>query len=149
MRLSVLALSLFAATTVQGAPAEDHWGAPASADYKRAAELVAAGKYAEALPILIHHAEKSPGDADVFNLLGFSYRKTGDLAQASSNYQRALRLSPNHLGALEYQGELFLMLGDLAAAEKNLTRLTSLCEAGCAERDQLATAIAAAKAAKD
>ena len=46
----------------------------------------------------------------------------------------------NHLG---------FVVDDLAAAEKNLTRLTSLCEAGCAERDQLATAIAAAKTARD
>lgn len=148
LRYAVVFL-LFAASTALSAPAEDHWGAPPSADFGRAADLVKSAKYDEALPILVDLAEASPGDPDVFNLLGFSYRKTGDLERASSNYMRALRLSPDHLGALAYQGELLLMRGNIAAAEGNLARLASLCAAGCDERSELATAVADWKAAQN
>ncbi len=53
----------------------------------------------------------------------FSYRKTGDLDRAASHYDQALKLDPKHKGALEYQGELFLMQGNRAAAEANLAKL--------------------------
>ena len=56
---------------------------------------------------------------------------------------RALYLNPEHLGALEYQGELFLTLGDLKRAEWNLSRLKQLCSVVCEERDDLAEAIEA------
>ena len=140
---SALLIALLMASQSQGAPAEDHWGAPQSADYGQAAGLVASAEYEEALKILQHLAEKSPGDADIFNLLGFSYRKTGDLERAEASYERALRLSPDHKGALAYQGELHLMLGNVAAAEANLARLVSLCPNGCDERAELERALAA------
>ena len=78
---SAVAIILLSATAAVGAPNEDHWGSPPSVDYGRAAELVASARYDEALTILVDLADKTPGDADVFNLLGFSYRKTGDLDQ--------------------------------------------------------------------
>lgn len=58
------------------------------------------------------------------------------------NYDRALAIDPNHLGAQEYQGELFLMLGDLDAAQANLDHLTRICGT-CPEREDLREAIAA------
>ena len=144
MRRSAFALLFLTAASAHGAPNEDHWGSPPSVDYGRAAELVASGRYDEALVILVDLADKSPGDADVFNLLGFSYRKTGDLSRARKHYERALRLDPDHLGALEYQGELFLMQGDAAGAKANLVRLEALCPSGCEEREELEEAIEAA-----
>ena len=140
---SAVLIAILSASAVCGAPNEDHWGVPPSMDYGRAADLVASARYGEALTILVDLADKTPGDANVFNLLGFSYRKTGDLDRASSNYQRALRLSPDHKGALAYQGELHLMLGNVAAAEANLARLVSLCPNGCDERAELERALAA------
>lgn len=47
-------------------------------------------------------------NADVNNLLGFSSRNLKQFSASSRYYQKALRINPNHLGALEYQGELFL-----------------------------------------
>lgn len=140
---------LLSATLANAAPNEDHWGSPPSVDYGRAADLVASKRYDEALTILTDLADKTPGDANVFNLLGFSYRKTGDLDRAEANYQRALRLNPDHRGALEYQGELFLSRNNLASAEANLARLAALCPAGCAEREDLAKAVADWKAAQN
>ena len=88
-------------------------------------------------------------DADVWNMLGFAYRKSGDLDRAGPAYDRALSLDPDHLGALEYQGELFLMRGDGAAARANLDRLKALCPAGCEELAELEEAIQAAGVARD
>jgi len=42
---------------------------------------------------------------------------------------------------LEYQGELFLLLGDKAGAEANLEKLTKLCPEGCEHVDLLMKAI--------
>lgn len=84
-------------------------------------------------------------DADVFNLLGFSLRKSGDLERARVYYDKALAMNANHLGALEYQGELFLLTGDRAAAERNLARLHALCPSGCEELEDLQAAIKAAE----
>jgi len=38
------------------------------------------------------------------------------------HYTAALELTPKHLGALEYQGELFIALGDLESAAQNLEK---------------------------
>lgn len=86
--------------------------------------------------------------ADVYNLLGFSYRKSGDLAKAATFYAKALDFDVNHMGALEYQGEMFIELGQLDKAKANLARLVSLCPGGCEEREDLAKAIAAASTPK-
>lgn len=55
-------------------------------------------------------------------------------------YEAALRADPGHLGALEYQGELYLMQGDVAAAGENLRRLREIC-GGCEEAVALESAI--------
>jgi tetratricopeptide (TPR) repeat protein len=49
-------------------------------------------------------AKEDPRNADVQNLLGYSYRKRSnpDLAKAFEHYKEALRLNPNHKGAHEY-----------------------------------------------
>jgi Flp pilus assembly protein TadD len=84
--------------------------------------------------------------ADVYNLLGFSLRKLGDRKTAYTYYTKALEFDPNHKGALEYEGELFLETGQADRARQNLAKLAVLCPAGCEERDDLAEAIASAGA---
>ena len=46
---------------------------------------------------------------------------------AEKFYNEALRIDPNHRGALEYSGELYLMKGDLARAEERLAALDKAC----------------------
>ena len=90
---------------------------------------------------LKHAAAAAKKDADIQNLLGFSHRKSGKLDEAAKYYKSALALDTKHKGALEYQGELFLMLGDKASAKKNLHKLDKICWLGCSELDDLRTAI--------
>ena len=110
--------------------------------YSEAVALIAAEKYQEAI-LPLQSAEKSAlNDADIQNLLGFVHRKTGNLDAAGDYYQRALEIDPKHKGALEYQGELFLMRGDKDAARANLVKLDEICWLGCTEYDVLKRAIA-------
>ena len=57
------------------------------------------GALAELTPMLQTHQH-----ADVYNLMGFSLRKTGDRKQAYTFYRKALDFDPQHKGALEYLG---------------------------------------------
>ena len=79
--------------------------------------------------------------ADKFNLLGFTARKSGDLEKARDYYKRALEINPKHVRALEYQGELFLQLGKLADAKQNLEKIQRICWLPCNEEKQLEEAI--------
>jgi tetratricopeptide (TPR) repeat protein len=83
------------------------------------------------------------GNADWHNLMGYGLRKSSppDLKGAQEHYDEALRLKPNHRGALEYSGELYLMKGDLASAEKRLAQLDKACLFGCEEYKDLKKAI--------
>ena len=94
----------------------------------------------QAISALLDVVDAAPGNADAYNLLGFASRKSGDLDRAWVFYDAALRINPNHLGALEYQGELFILQGDIAAAEANLVKLAAACGA-CAEYADLAAAL--------
>lgn len=78
---------------------------------------------------------------DIYSLMGFALRKSGDYKQALTYYNKALDFNPNHRGALEYQGQLFVETGEIAKAKANLARLTELCPKGCEEREDLAKAI--------
>ena len=49
-------------------------------------------------------------NADAWNLLGFTYRKLGQLDDSDAAYLTVLSINPDHLGALEYQGELFITM---------------------------------------
>jgi len=88
--------------------------------------------------------EATTKTADVYNLMGFCLRKKGERPQAMTYYNKALDLDPNHKGALEYQGELFVELGQLPQAKANLAKLAKLCPGGCEEREDLEAAIAKA-----
>tara|TARA_B100000902_G_scaffold263573_1_gene249739 strand:+ start:106 stop:576 length:471 start_codon:yes stop_codon:yes gene_type:complete len=79
--------------------------------------------------------------ADKFNLLGFTARKSGDLDIAKEYYVRALEINPKHVNALEYQGELFLQLGKLADAKQNLKKIQKICWLPCNAEKQLEKAI--------
>lgn len=102
-------------------------GGEQTAGLSKAQADVDAGRYDAALKKLDALAKSEPGNADVWNLLGFSSRKLGKFDAAAGYYEKALALDARHLGALEYQGELFIETGQVQKALANLERLNSLC----------------------
>src|SRR5262249_31143548 len=76
--------------------------------YKQAKSLIDDDKYSDAIPILQKLIKDKGAYADALNLLGYSYRKTGDQKSALDYYNQALAMEPKHLGANEYLGELYL-----------------------------------------
>jgi len=141
--LTVIFISIGAQTAL-GAGGDNNYASAAQKPpgYNEAVALIAAEKYQEAILPLQSADKTAQNDADIQNLLGFVHRKTGKLDAAGGYYQRALEINPKHKGALEYQGELFLMLGDKDAATANLAKLDKICWLGCSEYDDLKQAIA-------
>lgn len=85
--------------------------------------------------------------ADLYNLLGFSLRSLGRYQEADRWYREALYYDPTHRPAIEYQGELFIALGDFEAARANVDVLRLLCPNGCDELTTLEQALADAEPA--
>jgi len=97
-----------------------------SSDYYTAMKLIKNKSYNAAIQNLLKAEQYNKKDADIYNFLGFSHRKIGDLEKASIYYNKALTISPKHKGALEYQGEMFLTLGQLPKAEANLKKIRKI-----------------------
>jgi Flp pilus assembly protein TadD len=81
--------------------------------------------------------------ADIYNLLGFSYRKieNPDLDKSFAAYMMALELNPDHAGAHEYLGELYLMRDNLEKAYSMLVKLEMLVGKDAKEYKDLLKAI--------
>ena len=109
--------------------------------YAEAKAKIDAKDYAGALPLLDQITKSEPGNADAWNLRGFANRKLGHMNKAAQSYDMALKINPAHLGALEYQGEMFVQTGKMDDAKANLATLKKLCGA-CEQADDLAKAIA-------
>src|SRR5262245_6013542 len=112
-------------------------------DYAAGRRALESKQWEEAAQRFARVALRESGNADVHNLLGFSYRQTGRLDLALDHYKRALAIDPRHKGAHEYIGETYLKLGDLAAAERHLATLRSLCPLSCEPLQDLERALAA------
>lgn len=90
--------------------------------------------------------EKNPNNADVHNLLGYSCRKLGNTEKAFEHYGIVLELDPEHRGANEHLGELYVETGQLEKAEERLQVLDEACFFGCEDYDELKQVIEANKA---
>jgi tetratricopeptide (TPR) repeat protein len=120
----------------------------ADSQFRKAEKAIKAKKYDEAVPLLQAVLKSTPKNADALNELAYSQRNLGQLDEAMTNYNAALAINPEHKGALEYQGELYLMQGNSTAAEANLEKLGQICKRGCAEKDALSAALERFKNAK-
>lgn len=120
----------------------------ASSDYQAGKAAVEAEDYQRAVDYMAKVVATVPDNADALNYLGYSHRKLGRFDESLVWYQKALAANPNHRGANEYLGELYLQMGDLAKAEERLNKLDDLCFFGCEEFDDLKEEIAEYKAAQ-
>ncbi|MBB3595341.1 tetratricopeptide (TPR) repeat protein [Rhizobium sp. BK529] len=130
---AISALPAFAVDNMESTDAPDLTSVRAKIDAK---------DYAGALAELRDIAEDNQ-QADVYNLMGFTLRKTGDYRTSLTYYTKALELQPDHKAAHEYLGELYVETGDMAKAEEQVSMLKQLCPVGCEELDDLEKVIAA------
>jgi Flp pilus assembly protein TadD len=137
-----------AVTLVSGAPAawavdtEQSTDAP---DLSAVRAKIKARDFTGAIGELNGMIDQGVQHPDLYSLLGYSLRKNGDQKTAMTFYAKALEFNPEHKGALEYQGELFVEIGDLPRARANAATLAKLCPQGCEERADLDAAIRTAQ----
>ncbi|HEY0123157.1 MAG TPA: tetratricopeptide repeat protein [Rhizobium sp.] len=139
------AASLCAAITLPAAAAlpafaVDNMETTDAPDLTSVRAKIDAKDYAGALAELRDLAEDHQ-QADVYNLLGFTLRKTGDFKTSLTYYTKALELQPDHKGAREYLGELYVETGNMDKAKEQLATLKQLCPSGCEELEDLQKAI--------
>lgn len=146
MRSICLALALvgqvYAADTPDTTVAPEATATESLANARRAIEVK---DWPRALTELRVALQAAPDNADVHNLLGFSYRKQAnpDLPKAFEHYQQALKLNPAHKGAHEYIGEAYLIDNKPDEARRHLAALEKICgNRTCEEYADLEKAIA-------
>ncbi|KRR22228.1 hypothetical protein CQ14_36625 [Bradyrhizobium lablabi] len=80
-------------------------------------------------------------NADVANLIGYSYRKLGDYRLSQTWYERALKADPKHVLTWQYYGLWQIEQGNREQASYHLTRIAAICGTGCEEYRSLAAAL--------
>ena len=109
--------------------------------YDQGVAAVRAGDYQRALSSLQRVVDANANDADAWNYIGFSQRNLGHFDESLAAYEKALAINPDHRGAHEYLGELYLKTGNLDKAQQQLAKLQALCASGCEEYDDLSKAV--------
>jgi tetratricopeptide (TPR) repeat protein len=109
----------------------------ADAEYQAGQTAIAHNDYQKAIGHLQNVVQATPNNADALNLMGFSERKLGHMDQSLEYYNKALALQPNHLGANEYLGELYLDMKNVKKAEERLAVLQKACGGRCSEYNEL------------
>lgn len=109
--------------------------------YGEAVRLIHQDRYEDAIAQLYQASAIVGPHPDILNYLGYSHRKLGKFDKAQGYYAQALKINPDHLGATEYLGELYLEIGEIKKAKRQLAKLDRLCDFGCAEREDLARQI--------
>jgi len=113
-------------------------------EYKLAVAAVDEQDYPKAISHLDQLVKKDAKNADAYNLLGYSHRKLKNYETAERYYNKALALTPNHKGALEYLGELYIETQRMDLAKAQLAKLDKACWFGCKEYDLLKARIESA-----
>lgn len=143
---------IFAALMIMAAPAMAELDVKAEIPYREDAGLskteylLARGRFAAAIGEAGAILKRHPKSADAYVYRGFAYMQMGETDNAKKDFDRALILNPNHLGANKYRADLYLADGRLAQALEQLQVIRMTCGAAqCEELDDLERAINAYK----
>jgi Tfp pilus assembly protein PilF len=141
--ISLCAPLPFGVLAAGGTPAEVQAGQPdLSRELSEAQRLIEQKDWRGALVELKAALRKDRRNPDVHNLMGYSYRKSGQLEEAFDSYRTALRLDPKHRGAHEYIGEAYLLSHQPDKARQHLAQLKDICGERCVQYQDLAKAVA-------
>lgn len=96
---------------------------------KVARDAIQAKNWRKALAELNLAAKDEPRNADVHNLLGYSYRLQAkpDLPKSFEHYRIALQIDPNHQATHNYIGMAYLMDNKPDEARKHLAQIERIC----------------------
>ena len=144
--LSFISFNAFAAATSSKSEVSTERAKQINDLYEIAEKHIYDNNYDKSLKMLINLAKNDDlGEkkADIYNLLGFSYRKSSnpDLDKSYDAYMTALEHDPKHAGAHEYLGELYMMRGDQENAMNMLGKLENLVGKNAKEYKDLLKAI--------
>ena len=111
-------------------------------EFNRAKKLIYKKNYAKGLKILKEIENERPfgySKADLYNYMGFASRKQKDpnYMNAENYYLKALSLEPDHIGALEYLGELYYETDRVDMAKSLLEKLGEVAGQDSAEYKDL------------
>lgn len=143
------ALSLVLATTASVTSAGEKMPNPL------AAQLIAAGQAAldngdtqGAIDAFEAAFAVDPSYTSIFVQLAEAARADGLQGKAIGYYREALKRDPNNFAAISGEGEALVERGAVDKAQRNLSRLESLCGANCPETRALQQSIAAGPPAR-
>jgi Flp pilus assembly protein TadD len=152
MKKTALLLALLAAAasapavdTVEPAPPRRATATPSVDHLANARAAIERKDWDVAMRELTVAVREAPQNADVHNLMGYTYRKRAspDMVKAYEHYNMALKINPQHKGAHEYIGEAYLIDKKPQEAELHLVELERICGGrGCEEYQDLAKSIA-------
>ena len=111
-------------------------------EFIRAKKYIYKEKYEEGLEILKSIEDERPfgySKSDLYNYMGFASRKqkNPEYKNAEKYYLKALSIDENHIGALEYLGELYFEINRLDEAQKLLKKLGMVAGQDSAEYKEL------------
>jgi len=144
--LSFISFNAFAAATSSKTDVSSERAEQINNLYEIAEKHIYNNNYDKSLKLLLNLAKNDDlgaKKADIYNLLGFSYRKSSnpDLDKSYDAYMTALEHDPKHAGAHEYLGELYMMRGDQENAMNMLGKLENLVGKNAKEYKDLLKAI--------
>jgi tetratricopeptide (TPR) repeat protein len=89
--------------------------------YEAGRELAYAGRYDEAIAILMLAKDRS--DPRILNYLGFSHRSAGRIQTGLGFYRKAIRRDPDYVLARSYMGQALILIGDRPGAVAELAEI--------------------------
>ena len=104
----VLTLGLTSTAMAAGSSSSSSRPAAKPSTYQQGVSAVKAGDYGRALGLFEKVVRAKPRNADAWNYIGFSHRNLKQFDEALAAYTKALAIEPEHRGANEYLGELYL-----------------------------------------
>ena len=118
-------------------------------DYVAGKKALESQDWKKAIELLSKAMKTVSNNSEAHNLLGYAYRKTGNLEASFAQYDQALKLDPANRHAHEYIGEAYLLTNNLPKAEQHLAELQRLCSPiPCEDYKELKLAVDAFRKAK-
>ena len=143
------ALSLFLATTASVSSASDKVPNPLAAQLIEAGQAALAnGDTQAAIDAFEAAFAVDPAYTPIFLQLAEAARQDGLQGKAIGYYREALQRDPDNFAAISGEGEALVERGAVEKAQRNLSRLESLCGSSCPETRALQQTIAAGPPAR-